>query len=329
MKRAVTIFGLATLLTACADDAMLEFADMDGGVDSWSALDEIEIHEDLLRCPDEVASPADVAQYADAIDEDRLGSLYEALRDLALGRLDASCLEDCSVPPARECVRASCETAAGDAVEYSRIEETRPAETGTDGRGEIVEVAESIEVEPASDSVGWSHLWLTRRGLLDEGPDGDRELWEIEARWQGSLLPGWPADGRLSGELREWSEGEDWGAVAEWTTGDCRVVVGAGDVLMNRSGAQIRVAARGRRVEARPFEGDTDRLDGWVDGRCAGEIDPSSWEIIGPCLDDRSPTDTPRAATGRTSWDDGSYPIRRCGERYCVALKTISCLRGD
>jgi hypothetical protein len=183
-----------------------------------------------------------------------------------------------------------------------------------------VEIAESIEVEPAADSAGWSHLWLTRRGLIQEEPDGDRELWQIEARWLGTLLPDWPADGRFHGEIRDWSEGDDWGAVAEWTTEHCRVAVGAGDVLLERSGAETRVATGGHR--------DAARLDGWVDGRCAGEIDPSTWEVIGPCLGDAAPIRASNVPTGSASWDDGTYPIRRCSKRHCIALKDISCLRG-
>lgn len=327
-RRMIATCFLAALLAACADSARFDELDIDGGVEPSSGGDELGLHARLFACPALVAAPADVAGLAGAADEGQLFDFFDSLRELALERLDPGCLEDCSRSPTRVCVRAACATAAGGAIDYSRTRETRPRDGANGGGDQVVEIAEAIDLVPGEEGSGLSHLWLTRRGLLGEREDGDRELWELEARWEGTLHPALPADGVLIAEVREWSEGDAWGEVVEWSGPGCRVAVGAGDVLLGRAGAETRIAVAGHRVETRPAGEAGQRLDGWVDGRCAGEIDRSSWEIVGPCLDpDGSPV-ARRTTTRRAAWDDGSFPVRRCSRHHCVALKDISCLRG-
>jgi hypothetical protein len=226
----------------------------------------------LLGCPDEIATPADAIGYRDLADGLAVTELFDAIVAIAREEVVPACLVDCTTPPLTECLETRC---------------------------------------TADDSERtWSDLRLTRQRSVDL--DGDRTTEHVvySASWRGVLRADWPADFAIEAATVEWSADGSWGSTADWTHDRCQVAVGEGDALLEQLGAESRIAINGTRIEARRAQPDSDRLEGWVDGECIGEIDPDSWELIRPCSAAR--------ATGKRS-----EPVRRCSASYCVTLDAL------
>lgn len=303
MKTIVRILIVSILLFAvcgCGDDDLSGVdSGLDSGVDSGPGDsgtddpdlnftfdpgqspgdDSIESMSILFDCPTEVTVPADFVAYKDwHLVKDF--ALYS--RFLAAAWIDEDCFNACDLGTTLSvCVEADCVTGDGATIQY-RYEEEIDEVTNED-MDVNTKNNETFVIEPPTGAETWTRLEVevenTSYSLSMGGWAGTESTYGIN--WIGSLNVDWPADMNVLASYQMTQE-EGASYATTWSYQDCSLsIYNSLDDAYVPGAIDVQIGVN--TVEAQYTSFDQQFLEGWVNSVCAGEIDPYTWEILGPC----------------------------------------------
>jgi len=283
----VLLAGLAAF--ACDDAAEGTDADEDDcnlssfyeGSDSFPE-DLEESMEPFFDCPSTFALPWEALPYKS---QNTVITFGDYVRYQAIQWVDASFLECCDLgEDLTGCLEASYETAEG-AVVYYRLEEI--AVTGEDPYS--LSSSDSLEVIDVVLPVGtetWSELSVTahRSSSSQEEYADSSSAYTLE--WAGSLLPSWPADYSVSAtrsfECADIASTQQTG----WHHPGCDLAVesNSSDIVSSNPDVPFySVSLESTVLEIKRAPSTMSLQEAWLDGVCVGQVDETTWEVIGAC----------------------------------------------
>jgi hypothetical protein len=292
----LALCGAVIGLAACGDD--------DGNTDGDAGTDDYQF-KPLFECPASANEPADLLIYKDYPVDEEVDAFFDMVWGTAMAWVPESCIVDCTpTPPDIECKEASCTTDAGVTVEYSWRDTGIYDPDGPDAGVYLASSStETVSVTLPEGSEAWNSLSASRELTLVVDSFMS-EAWlpsrDHSASWTGTLLPQLPPDSSVvSNDVTGLPDDSCTMEAASvmWSHTGCTI-----DYRINECDWGDYYASCGYGLKSSiDVDNGTNKVGvdithgididdtggcgyfGFVDDECVGEIDPDSWEVIGPC----------------------------------------------
>jgi hypothetical protein len=227
----------------------------------------------LWTCPATVSGPADVRHLVDA--DLVVAPLFGRLRAEIELHLDATQHVACPTGDAvTSCAEGAYEGPLGTSVTFRAVSSAW-VEVEGEYESEYSETTEDVTLTAETWSVVWHRTFWHGSGL--DWPGTDDEAWTVS--WRGTFLEDLPPDTAIAGRVR-WDNTDSYPmTTVEWSSPDCAWLA-----VEAREGPDHRFELGGVQTSVDVVD-DEGRAFGYLGAweTCLGQLDPESWQVIGPC----------------------------------------------
>jgi hypothetical protein len=245
---------------------------------STNETDHPECEQDLYECTDDILTFGEAAAYRGVPSEPLY--LYNLAWQSAAAWVDESCITLCGSEETCD-MKAECTQDNGVTVDFSI--QTVPDEINPYS---LLNDYREFHVQSENGDTGWRDLflsydWEKTYGMMDM-VDSVSSQHQIE--WTGSWFDSLPEDGTMTfskGTFQD-PEGMYAGSSCSLTINTCDITWSQGTNNFGFAGSET-VIVNGNTYLSKDTVNPP--VYGFINDECIGEIDASTWQIIGPCAD--------------------------------------------